>query len=101
MNQITTRDRTTADAAKTAAPETISPGTSQADAPAARAPGRRRGNYVRPVLMLGGIALVIVGTGYVWLTGGQTVSTDDSLCRGGGGECHHGCLRHRLQGAGS
>jgi biotin carboxyl carrier protein len=77
MNQITTRDRTTADAAKTATPDTISPGTSQADAPA-RTPARRRRNLVRPILMLGGIAVVIAGTGYVWLNGGRMVSTDDS-----------------------
>jgi membrane fusion protein (multidrug efflux system) len=78
MNQISTRDRTTADAAKTAAPDTISPGASQADAPAARTPAKRRGNFVRPILMIGGIAAVIVGSGYVWLTGGRMVSTDDS-----------------------
>jgi membrane fusion protein (multidrug efflux system) len=77
MNQISTRDRTTADAAKTAAPDTISPGSSQADAPAARAPAKRRG-IIKPILMLGGIAAVIVGTGYFWLTGGRYVSTDDS-----------------------
>jgi membrane fusion protein, multidrug efflux system len=73
MNQISTRDRTTADAGKTVAPDTISPGASQA-----RAPAKRRRNLLRPILMLGGIAIVIVGTGYVWLTGGRMVSTDDS-----------------------
>jgi membrane fusion protein (multidrug efflux system) len=78
MNQISTRDRTTADAAKTAAPEAISPGSSQAEAPAARAPAKRRRNYLRPILMLGGIAVVILGSGYVWLTGGRMVATDDS-----------------------
>jgi membrane fusion protein (multidrug efflux system) len=78
MNQISTRDRTTADAAKTAAPDTISPGSSQADAPAGRAPAKRRGGFIKPILMLGGIALVIVGTGYFWLTGGRSVATDDS-----------------------
>jgi membrane fusion protein (multidrug efflux system) len=78
MNQISTRDRTTADAGKTVAPDTISPGASQADAPGARAPAKRRRNLLRPILMLGGIAVVIVGTGYVWLTGGRMVSTDDS-----------------------
>jgi membrane fusion protein (multidrug efflux system) len=77
MNQITTRDRTTADAAKTATPDTISPGTSQADAPG-RPPARRRRNLIRPILMLGGIAVVIAGTGYVWLNGGRMASTDDS-----------------------
>jgi membrane fusion protein (multidrug efflux system) len=78
MNQITTRDRTTADAAKTAAPDKLSPGASQADAPGRAPARRRRGNFIRPILMLGGIALVIAGTGYVWLTGGRMVSTDDS-----------------------
>jgi membrane fusion protein, multidrug efflux system len=78
MNEITTRDRTTADVAKTAAPDRVSPGSSQAEAPAARAPARRRGSVLRPVLMIGGIAVVILGTGYVWLTGGRMVSTDDS-----------------------
>ena len=78
MNQITTRDRTTADAAKTATPDTLSPGSSQADAPGARAPARRRRNFIRPILMIGGIVVVIAGTGYVWLTSGRMVSTDDS-----------------------
>ncbi|MBW4024068.1 MAG: HlyD family secretion protein [Proteobacteria bacterium] len=76
MNQISTRDRTTADAAKTASPDTISPGSSKADSPG-RASAKRR-SYLRPILMIGGIAVVIVGTGYYWLTGGQYVSTDDS-----------------------
>jgi membrane fusion protein (multidrug efflux system) len=78
MNQISTRDRTTADAGKTAAPDTLSPGASQADVPGARAPAKRRRNFLRPILMLGGIAVVIVGSGYVWLTGGRMISTDDS-----------------------
>ena len=75
MNQITTRDRTTADAAKSATPDAISAGSSQAEAP--RAPAKRR-NFTRPILMLGGIAIVVIGTGYMWLTGGRMVSTDDS-----------------------
>jgi membrane fusion protein (multidrug efflux system) len=78
MNQISARDRTTADAAKTAAPEALSPGASQADAPATRPPARRRRSFLRPILMLGGIAVVILGTGYMWLNGGRMVSTDDS-----------------------
>jgi membrane fusion protein (multidrug efflux system) len=77
MNQITTRDRTTADAAKTAGPDTLSPGSSQAEAPGGK-PAKRRGSFIRPILMLGGVAVVIAGTGYVWLTGGRMVSTDDS-----------------------
>jgi membrane fusion protein (multidrug efflux system) len=47
------------------------------------APSRRRITtaVVRPILMLGGIALVIVGVGYYWLTGGRTVSIDDAYVR--------------------
>jgi membrane fusion protein, multidrug efflux system len=78
MNQISTRDRTTADAAKTATPDAISAGTSQADSRAGRAPAKPRRSLLKPVLMLGGIALVIAGSGYVWLTGGRFISTDDS-----------------------
>ncbi len=36
---------------------------------------------VRPILMLGGIAVVIVGAGYYWLTGGRVVSIDDAYVR--------------------
>ena len=47
------------------------------------APARRRigSAVVRPILMLGGIALVIAGVGYYWLTGGQVVSIDDAYVR--------------------
>ena len=76
MNQITTRDRTTADAAKTVAPDTVSVGTSHPSSP--KQPPAKRRNFLRPVLMLGGIAVVIVGAGYFWLTGGRYVTTDDS-----------------------
>src|SRR5580698_9548064 len=48
------------------------------DAPARRRIGRA---VVRPILMLGGIALVIVGVGFYWLTGGRVVSIDDSYVR--------------------
>jgi membrane fusion protein (multidrug efflux system) len=48
------------------------------DAPSRRRLGR---SAVRPILMLGGIALVIVGAGYYWLTGGQVVSIDDAYVR--------------------
>ncbi|HEX3982769.1 MAG TPA: HlyD family secretion protein [Acidisoma sp.] len=76
MNQISTRDRTTADAGQATKP----------DAPAVAPPAqsnpkqqaRRRRSILRPILMLGGIAVVVVGTGYVWLTGGRYVSTDDA-----------------------
>ncbi|HBK05524.1 MAG TPA: hemolysin secretion protein D [Acetobacteraceae bacterium] len=36
---------------------------------------------LRPILMLGGIAVVIVGAGYYWLTGGRVVSIDDAYVR--------------------
>ena len=36
---------------------------------------------VRPILMLGGILVVIVGSGYYWLTGGRVVSIDDAYVR--------------------
>ncbi len=47
------------------------------------APSRRRisRTLVRPILMLGGIVLVIVGAGYYWLTGGRVVSIDDAYVR--------------------
>ena len=45
-------------------------------------PPRRRGR-LRAVLMLGGIAVVALGAGYVWLTGGRYVSTDDAYVRAG------------------
>jgi membrane fusion protein (multidrug efflux system) len=47
------------------------------------APPRRRVrlSLLRPILMLGGIAAVVVGAGYWWLTGGQIVSIDDSYVR--------------------
>ena len=40
--------------------------------------GRRA---LRPVLMLGGILVVIVGASYYWLTGGRYVSIDDAYVR--------------------
>jgi membrane fusion protein, multidrug efflux system len=36
---------------------------------------------LRPILMLGGIVLVIVGAGAYWLTGGRVVSIDDAYVR--------------------
>jgi membrane fusion protein (multidrug efflux system) len=36
---------------------------------------------VRPILMLGGIIVVIVGAGFYWLTGGRVVSIDDAYVR--------------------
>ena len=48
------------------------------EAPARRRIGR---GLLRPVLMLGGIAVVVVGVGYFWLTGGRVVSIDDAYVR--------------------
>ena len=48
------------------------------------APTRRRVSrraLVRPILMLGGILIVAVGSGVWWLTGGRYVSIDDSYIR--------------------
>ena len=50
------------------------------DAPSRRRLRLRR-SAVRPILMLGGIAAVIVGSGYFWLTGGRVVSIDDAYVR--------------------
>ncbi len=46
-------------------------------------PSRRRVTraLVRPILMLGGIIVVIVGAGFYWLTGGRVVSIDDAYVR--------------------
>ncbi len=53
------------------------------DLPAAKsAPiARRRSRLLRPVLMLGGIAVVAVGAGLFWLNGGRYVSIDNAYVR--------------------
>ncbi len=38
-------------------------------------------SLLRPLLMLGGIAVVVVGAGAYWLTGGRYVSIDDAYVR--------------------
>jgi membrane fusion protein (multidrug efflux system) len=38
-------------------------------------------SLLRPLLMLGGILIVVVGSGAYWLTGGRYVSIDDSYVR--------------------
>jgi len=50
-----------------------------ADVAPVRARSRKR--VLRPLLMLGGIAVVIVGAGYYWLTGGRYVDIDDAYVR--------------------
>jgi membrane fusion protein (multidrug efflux system) len=54
------------------------------DAPrVAKAPTRRRigRRALRPILMLGGILVVVIGASYYWLTGGRYVSIDDAYVR--------------------
>jgi membrane fusion protein (multidrug efflux system) len=46
-----------------------------------RAGVRRPTRLLRPLLMFGGIAAVIVGAGAYWLTGGRVVSIDDAYVR--------------------
>jgi membrane fusion protein (multidrug efflux system) len=50
-----------------------------ADVAPKRARSRKR--VLRPLLMLGGIAVVIVGSGYYWATGGRYVGIDDAYVR--------------------
>ncbi|MBS0644162.1 MAG: HlyD family secretion protein [Acetobacteraceae bacterium] len=49
----------------------------------AAAQNRRRfgRSALRPLLMLGGILIVIVGSAYYWLTGGRYVSVDDAYVK--------------------
>lgn len=49
------------------------------EAPARRRVSRRA--VLRPLLMLGGIAVVAVGSGFWWLTGGRYVDIDDAYVR--------------------
>ena len=48
--------------------------------PASVTPADRRARWRKP-LMLGGIAVVLLGAGYMWLSGGRYVSTDDAYVR--------------------
>lgn len=50
-----------------------------AAAPETRRRIRRRA--LRPILMLGGILVVVIGAGYFWLTGGRYVSIDNAYVR--------------------
>ncbi len=54
----------------------------RATAPIVPTRRRRLGvRALRPILMLGGIAVVVIGAGYFWLTGGRYVSIDDAYVR--------------------
>jgi len=46
-------------------------------------PSRQRigRGVVRPILMLGGIAVVIIGAAFYWISGGRVVSIDDAYVR--------------------
>ncbi|RYI99272.1 MAG: HlyD family secretion protein, partial [Acetobacteraceae bacterium] len=48
-----------------------------APAPPPPAPARRR-RWLRPALMAGGVAAVIIGSGLFWLNGGRYAGTDDA-----------------------
>jgi membrane fusion protein (multidrug efflux system) len=45
---------------------------------AAKAPWWKRRRVLRPVLMVGGLVVVLLGAGYAYLGGGRYVSTDDA-----------------------
>lgn len=59
----------------------LAPPVPAATAMPAPAPAPKRRGRLRAVLMLGGIAVVALGAGYAWLTGGRYVSTDDAYVR--------------------
>ena len=63
--------------------------------PARRASGRRR---LRTLLMLGGIAVVMVGAAVFWLRGGRYVSTDNAYMQGREADGVDGRLGPRLGG---
>lgn len=53
-------------------------------APAKAKPYRRpRSDRLRPLLMLGGVAVVVAGAGLFWLNGGRIVSIDNAYVRAG------------------
>lgn len=59
-----------------ATPGPTVPGTTGTGATAIRRANRRR--LLRPVLMLGGLGIVLVGAAVFWITGGRTMSSDDT-----------------------
>ncbi|MCO6415714.1 HlyD family secretion protein [Siccirubricoccus sp. KC 17139] len=54
------------------------PAAADAASPAAAEAPRRQRRWLRPVLMLGGILIVLVGAGAAWLNGGRYAGTDDA-----------------------
>jgi membrane fusion protein (multidrug efflux system) len=72
MDQVSPRDRSEA------AADTMAGPTPESRRTTAAAPIRRRRVSLRLPLMLGGIVIVLGGSGYMWLTGGRYVSTDDA-----------------------
>src|ERR1700744_4872683 len=59
---------------------TAGPAARVAEAPVRSRPRVSR-SLLRPLLMLGGIVVVAVGSGACWLTGGRYVSIDDAYVR--------------------
>jgi membrane fusion protein (multidrug efflux system) len=72
MDQVSPRDRSEA------AADTMAGPTPESRRTTAAAPVRRRRGSLRLPLMLGGIVIVLAGSGYMWMTGGRYVSTDDA-----------------------
>ncbi|HEX2886866.1 HlyD family secretion protein [Vineibacter terrae] len=59
----------------------VAPPQQTGDADAARRPWWKSRRILRPVLMGGGLALVLLVGGFMWLGGGRFVSTDDAYVR--------------------
>src|SRR4051812_7237172 len=73
--------QTTVNEAPAAAPR-VTEGPRVGDRIAAAQSRRRLGRAaLRPLLMLGGIAVVIVASAFYWLHGGRYVSVDDAYVR--------------------
>lgn len=72
------RDRTGTDEVAEAAPAEARRAGAAPAAPPAQRPPKARQRLARPILMLGGIAVVVVGSLLAWLNGGRYVSVDDA-----------------------
>ena len=58
------------------------PDIANRDVPVQDASGvRRRSRLLRPVLMVGGVAVVAAGALYFWINGGRVISIDNAYVR--------------------
>lgn len=71
----------TAEASAPASPAAAPSGSDAAPKPTPNPSGAARRARWRGPLMLGGIAVVVLGAGYFWLSSGRYVSTDDAYVR--------------------